>query len=157
MRQGRPGKLGRVWGECMYYTTRVPLLVSRQFEDEIILANLETGIYYSLRGTAADIWLGLKSGATVDDIVAAFVTVDGNGIEDKRQSVSSFVEELVSHKIVMRMAANQTERTQWAPQFGIPFSQPTVDRFDDLKELLLIDPVHDVADVGWPVRAKDDV
>ena len=53
------------------YTTQVPMLVGRQFDDEIILASFETGLYYSLIGTAADIWLGLKAGATKADVERA--------------------------------------------------------------------------------------
>ena len=44
----------------MYYTTQVPMVVSRQFDTEVIIANFETGIYYSLTGTAADIWRRTK-------------------------------------------------------------------------------------------------
>jgi hypothetical protein len=38
----------------------------------------------------------------------------------------------------------------------LPFDGMTLNRFDDLEELLLIDPVHEVKDEGWPHRQKAD-
>ena len=140
----------------MYYTTQVPMLVSRQFDDEVILANFETGIYYSLVGTAADIWLGLQSGATVEEIVAAFETLDAKGVDDTKQAVTGFIEKLLTEKIIIPHASTP-DRQPWSPRYSNPFSQPALDRFDDLRDLLFLDPVHDVGETGWPVRAKDGV
>ncbi len=140
----------------MYYTTQVPMLVSRQFEDEVILANFETGIYYSLTGTGADIWLGIQSGATVKEIVAAFSVLDVKDVEDMKQSVTSFIDQLRAERIIMPHAT-RPDRKSWCPQFTVSFSQPVLERFDDLRELLFLDPVHDVGEAGWPVRATDGV
>ena len=130
------------------------MLVSRQFDDEVILANFETGVYYSLAATAADIWLGLKSGATVEDLVTAFVTHSTNGVEDQRQSIANFIDELLSEKIILPHEG-VPDPQPWSPQFSKSFSQPVLNRYDDLRDLLLLDPVHDVNDAGWPAQAKD--
>ena len=40
--------------ECiMLFSTSVPMLISRQFGDEVVLANYASGIYYNLDGTGA--------------------------------------------------------------------------------------------------------
>jgi hypothetical protein len=139
----------------MHYTTQVPMLVSRQFDDEVILANFETGIYYSLAATAADIWLGLKSGATVEDLVTAFAAQDGaNGVEDRRQSIAGFIDELLTEKIILPHEG-VPDPQPWSPQFSKSFLQPVLNRYDDLRDLLFLDPVHDVSEAGWPAQAKD--
>lgn len=148
--------LSKYLATYMYYTTQVPKLVSRQFEDEVILANFETGIYYSLTGTGADIWLGLRSGATVQEIVTAFLTLDGADVKDVEQSITSFIEQLLAEKIIIPQE-QRLDVTSWSPQFTVSFSQPVLERFDDLRELLFLDPVHDVSEAGWPVRAKDGI
>jgi hypothetical protein len=135
----------------MHYTTQVPMLVSRQFDDEIIVANFETGLYYSLIGTAADIWLGLKSGATVEEVVTAFEMLGAQSIVDTKQSITRFIEQLLAEKIIAP-SDHSPGRQSWSPQ-SIPFSPPALDRFDDLRDLLFLDPVHDVSDAGWPVQA----
>ena len=131
------------------------MLVSRQFEDEVILANFETGIYYSLTDTAADIWLGLQSGAAVEDIVAAFATLDTESLEDTKQSVVNFIDKLVTEKIILPRE-DALDPQPWTLQFSTSFSQPLLSRFEDLRDLLFLDPVHDVSDAGWPIRARDE-
>ena len=138
----------------MYYTTEIPKLVSRQFDDEVILASFETGLYFSLTGSAADIWLGLKAGATVDEMANAFALEAGPDGEIARNQIAAFVEKLLSENIVAAHAG-VPERQPWSPQFGTAFSPPVLGRFDDLRDLLFLDPVHDVGDAGWPMRAED--
>jgi hypothetical protein len=130
------------------------MLVSRQFDDEVILANFDTGIYYSLTDTAADIWLGLKSGATVDDIAAAFAKLGGGGAEDYKKPVAGFIETLLAENMILPLEGT-ADPQPWSPQFSNSFSQPVLGRFEDLRDLLFLDPVHDVSEAGWPMRAKD--
>src|SRR5580658_2946288 len=130
------------------------MLVSRQFDDEGILANFDTGIYYSLTDTAADVWLGLKSGATVEDIAAAFAKLGGESFEDCKRSVAGFVEVLLAEEMIMPLEG-AIDRQPWSPQYSSSFSQPALNRFEDLRDLLFLDPVHDVSEAGWPMRAKD--
>jgi hypothetical protein len=35
------------------------------------------------------------------------------------------------------------------------YAPPDVHKYDDLEELLRLDPVHDVDEVGWPVPRRD--
>jgi hypothetical protein len=35
----------------------------------------------------------------------------------------------------------------------LPFPGLAIHRFTDLQELLFLDPVHEVDDEGWPMRA----
>jgi len=136
------------------YTTQVPKLVSQQFDEEIIIANYETGIYYSLVGTAADIWLGLKSGANVEEIATAFANSSATGHSITLEQITAFVEKLQIEGIIA--PSNETSGiNSWAPQFSDPASPPALDRFDDLRDLLVLDPVHDVSDAGWPLRAQN--
>jgi hypothetical protein len=137
----------------VHYTTQVPMLVSREFDDEIILANFETGLYYSLIGTGADIWLGLKSGASVEDITATFAKSGASGTVTA-EGVTSFVEKMLAEKIILPCDASP-DRDPWSLQFSDPASPPELDRFDDLRDLLFLDPVHDVSEAGWPLKAPD--
>ena len=135
----------------MHYATQVPMLVSRQFDNEIIIANFETGLYYSLIGTAADIWLGLKAGWTVETIAAAISRFAACEAAD---DVESFVETLLAENIIAPHHGDPDQQP-WSPQFSNPFSTPVLDRFDDLRDLIFLDPVHDVSEAGWPLQVKD--
>jgi hypothetical protein len=145
------------WGASeMRYTTQVPFLVSRQFDNEVILANLQTGVYYSLAGPAADVWLGLRAGASSEEIVIALAAMSNHSPDATRAWVENFVTRLENEQIILPHDGAAVD-TSWKPQFSVTMSEPLLERFDDLRDLLLLDPVHDVDDAGWPVKAKDAV
>jgi hypothetical protein len=140
----------------VYYSTRVPKVAVQEFDDEVLLANFATGVYYSLTGSAAAIWLGLKSGATVEEIAAAFPVSEAQNNMPMAEVVRSFIEKLLAEKIIVP-CDGVPDVQPWHPQFGPSFSLPVLDRFDDLRDLLLLDPVHDVSQAGWPrpMKARD--
>ncbi len=137
-----------------HYSTSVPKLVSRQFGDEIVVANYENGLYYSLIGTSADIWLGLAAGRGVDEIVAAFSANYPPSVAVISSSIPNFVDRLAAEGIVVA-AAEASESRPWMPMPAETFVAPLLERFDDLQELLLLDPVHEVSEAGWPLQAND--
>jgi coenzyme PQQ synthesis protein D (PqqD) len=136
----------------VHYTTQVPMLVSRQFDNEVIIANFETGLYYSLIGPAADIWLGLKSGATAGEIAAAISQIAAC---DVIEEVAGFLDTLLAEGIIAPAENGVGSAEPWTPQFSVPFSPPVLDRFDDLRDLIFLDPVHDVSEEGWPLQVKN--
>jgi hypothetical protein len=141
----------------VYYSTQVPKVAVQQFDDEVLLANFETGVYYSLCGSAAAIWLGLSSGASLDEIEAAFPAFEGATDVPSSKVVRNFVETLLTEKLIMhREGAPDQQNHTWRPQTRL-LSPPVLDRFEDLRDLLLLDPVHDVSQAGWPrpMKAKD--
>lgn len=138
----------------MYYTTQVPKVVSREFDDEIILANFETGTYYSLAQAAADIWLGLRSGASVDEIARGFAPPDPEELEGRTRLVTDFVNTLLAEGLISP-CQTPADPQSWSPRFSPSFVAPVLDRYDDLRDLLFLDPVHDVSEAGWPAQVKD--
>ena len=47
-----------------------PRVIAEVIDDEVVAINLETGSYYSLRGSAAAIWSLLLQGRTVADVAS---------------------------------------------------------------------------------------
>jgi len=138
----------------MYFSTSVPMLISRRFNDEVVLANYETGIYYCLTGTGADIWLGMQAGWSIDAIASALSASVASDISAVALAVRSFVDKLLAEGIVAPLDGPPGQR-EWAPATKAEFSEPVLERYDDLRDLLLLDPIHDVADSGWPLRKAD--
>ena len=136
------------------YSTSVPMLVSRQFNDEIVLANYENGLYYSLTETGASIWLALKAGWTPNDIVAMFSARYPSTVDPLDSAVVDFIDQLVTENIIVQ-AASPIERQDWSPVTAGSFARPVLERFDDLRDLLLLDPIHEVGEAGWPLRSND--
>jgi hypothetical protein len=138
----------------MFFSTSVPMLVSRQFGNEVVLANYASGIYYNLDGTGAQIWLGIQAGKTVDQIIDGFSATAGADRSVVDQVVWTFVDRLLREGIIMPGSPASSSK-DWSPVMSGEFLVPQLERFDDLRDLLLLDPIHDVGENGWPLRGGD--
>ncbi len=137
-----------------------PQVIGEVIDDEAILIDLESGSYFSLVGTGALIWAGIERGATLDDLVASLDRVCGGVPGDTRQQVEAFLADLASHQLIV--ATDGHTPTAGGPvephpaEAGVTraYQPPTLQRFDDMQELILLDPIHEVDEQeGWP-RAK---
>lgn len=136
------------------YSTSVPKLVSRQFDDEIVLANYDNGLYYSLLGAGADVWLAVNAGVPPAEIINEFIKRHPSAAESIAATIPAFIDSLVAEGILWKVKEAPTRR-QWAPMNTTGFAPPEFERFDDLQDLLLLDPVHEVSEAGWPIRPDD--
>lgn len=132
----------------MRYTTTVPSVTSETFDGEVVVANFVSGAYYSLSGSAAAVYDALKQGlapAEIADWLGAALKADPAVIV---ADVQSFVDHLMGEQLVAE-APNATAGTPPALTIAT-YAAPIAERFDDLVDLLLLDPVHDVTEAGWP-------
>jgi hypothetical protein len=144
-----------------------PQVVHETIDGETILIHLGTGVYYSLEGTGAVIWELLAGGASTGEIVAhALVRYDADG-EVLRAAVGSLIGELTAEGLIVLLppgaeapgpagdasaagdSAPAAENATSAPR--VPFSAPTLNRYTDMQQFMLVDPIHDVEEqAGWP-------
>ena len=139
----------------MALTVSVPLLISQQFDSEVVLANYQNGVYYNLDGSAAQVWLGLKANRTVEEIGGALAAATASDVPSITQQVQAFVDSMLAEGLIAEGGADARSETSveaWAPVLSGTFVAPEFQRFDNLRELLLMDPVHDAGDEGWPLR-----
>ena len=110
-----------------------------------------SGCYYSLEGTGEQVWNALLAGHTPDEIAAAYAgDSEGGGVVD---AVQHFADQLEQEQLVVR-SSQQASRA--LPSANQPFCTPTLHKFTDMQELLLVDPIHEVdPQAGWPKRLAD--
>jgi hypothetical protein len=123
-------------------------------DGEAILIHFETGNYYSLKDSAASIWAWLAAGATVGEIVAAFqnITPEDSG------SIRDFLERLAEEGILTPVNEGEITHSGEAslPAPGsTPFAPVVFEKYNDMKQLLLSDPIHEVDERGWPHTQPD--
>ena len=125
-------------------------VVSDVFDDgEAAVIDLRSGAYFSLNPTGALLWPMIVAGTTTDALVAHLRAVADVGPEVV-VDVEAFVGALVGEDLVERVDHLEDEETTTVNGTRVPYAPPSLERFDDLKELLLLDPIHDVSDEGWP-------
>ena len=126
-----------------------PRVVDELIDDEVVVINLETGVYYGLRQVAAAIWTGVAAGASIAEITAAIQENVDDVPEHAASTIGAFVGELVADGLAR--TSDAATASPWSINgLSSPFVPPVLEKFSDLEDLLMLDPVHDVDAEGWP-------
>jgi hypothetical protein len=120
-------------------------------DGEVIAIHFVTGTYYSLREAAAKIWEKL-----LEPTSAARMGTHFAGATDAEiAQIQSFLEELANEGLLIRSEGTDSGASgsgEWGP-----FSHPVFEKYSDMQELLLADPIHDVQEqAGWPYLKPDN-
>lgn len=141
-------------GDSERYTIDERRIVSEIIDGEAVIINLANGYYYSLDAPAAEIWGWLQSGRSVAEIASAIQRRYDCSGADPEAAVRAFVGTLVTDDLVApcRDAASARGLEPLAEAAGVKrtFRAPSLQRFSDMQGFLLVDPVHEVDDRGWP-------
>ena len=136
---------------------RIPTSVMHEiFDDEVVVVNLQSGAYFSLRGLALELWTQIETGATPTELVET-LRERPPGDTDRRGEIQTWLDALRTEGLIE--AAWDTlpggaddglqERLAHTPFAG------TMEKFTDVEGLLMLDPIHEVDDAGWPKATGD--
>jgi hypothetical protein len=129
---------------------------SQKFEDEIVVLDVKSGLYFSLRGAAADIWSLIEARATREAILASLAELPNAKPEAAAAAVEFCLREFTKKGLVRETSPNNTVPTLMTLSLvNKTFAEPLIEEFDDMQGLLLLDPIHDVSDEGWPHSGTD--
>jgi hypothetical protein len=132
-----------------------PWVTHERLDDEVIAINLETGAYYALDGVAADCWALVAAGTSIDDTIGVLCERYDVEAPRARADVEAFVSELLHERLVDHDDGAISELVLPEPTGVKPYAPPAVQKYDDLEDLLLLDPIHEVDEAGWPVARAD--
>jgi hypothetical protein len=135
-----------------YFRVNTPSVVHERFDEDVVAIHLEIGNYHSTSGTGADVFLLLADGASAEELTGALAAKYAATPDEIAKSLSPFLEELENAQLIVPTEA-PTERTPLqieGNQHRVPFAPPSLEVFKDLEGLLLLDPIHEVGEEGWP-------
>ena len=122
--------------------------------NEVIAIDFKTGNYYALTCLAKQIWQMVEKQICLEKMTQ--VIADHYDREQKQVSkdVESFLNQLVEIGLLELDTKISHDETS-DKIFQINFEQdtyeaPTVQEYTDVQNLLLLDPIHEVTDSGWP-------
>jgi hypothetical protein len=132
-----------------------PLVATEKLDNEVMIVNLDLGNYYSLTGSGAVIWDLIAAGHSEASILRAVEQSYAGDAEVIRQGVEDFFSELCAEQLIVGgdgASASPSDSPAHRPDRDRPdFAAPRLDKYTDMQELLLIDPIHEVNDDhGWP-------
>jgi len=139
-------------------------IIHETIDGEVIVIDLTTGTYYSLKGTAADAWglIQRPEGVARGELVSALSARYGTSEPDLETALEPFLAELADEGLVAstnggpRSAGGSGSAAELGTaQAGDTFEAPLLEKFTDMQDLVLLDPVHEVDEAGWPQRSPD--
>jgi hypothetical protein len=143
----------------MYFTVNSPHVVRETFDDnEVVIVNLNSGSYYSLEKVAAEIWNLIEAGAAFDEIVGVIGQRYEDGGSGIAEAVKRFLHELQQEDLIIlstrdvmaKGAMREIALDAEASTTKSLFEAPVIQKYTDMQELLLLDPIHEVDETGWP-------
>jgi hypothetical protein len=147
----------------MRFRINRPIVVDEVFDDEVVIIHFDTGNYYSLDSVGTEIWGLIESGASVGEIVESLAQRYDGSQAAMEDAITRFVAELQEEDLVAtttpRDLATLEEGQEGSEGGGSGsrrhFQPPIMSRYTDMQDLLLLDPIHEVDDEGWPSVRPD--
>jgi hypothetical protein len=148
---------GRVSGGRSY-RLKSPEVIEESVDGEALIVNLLTGSYYSCEGSAEAAWRMALQGISVARIADVLCQRYDAPPDVIRDSVLEFLEELETEGLVAPAdgGSEPVAEGEEKPVAGKQKFEPLrLQKFSELQDLLLLDPIHDVAGSGWPTPKQD--
>lgn len=145
-----------------YFRVNSPNVIHEIIDGECVLINLETGSYYSIDSAGAVIWDCIRRGLNLNQVLNAVKSEYAGSPAEIERGIEELVSQLREEQLIVEDEHPQTTG-QNAPvaavttgQHDRQFRAPVLHKYTDMEDLLLLDPIHDVDESGWPNKRKDE-
>ena len=142
------------------FNIKRPDVVHETIDDETVIVNLESGNYYSLRYTGVDVWNFIDGGASYEEISNSLSSKYAADKEEIKKAVRDLLMMFQKEGLVQTSSEKETASTASppAPSGGtlVEFKAPLFEKYTDMQQVLLLDPVHEVTEEGWPHALEEN-
>ncbi len=127
-------------------------IAAEEFDGEFVVLDIARGHYFSLASGTALIWQGLVEGHSSEALCSRL-----DASSPVRAQVDAVVASFLEHGLFTPAARDaETPVDPIAEALAAPGLAFEVEVFNDLADLLVSDPVHDVdEEAGWPHKPAD--
>ncbi len=140
------------------YELNAPYVIHETIEGETIIMNLKNGFYYSFDGIGPVIWDLIVKGAHSLQIIHLLQEIFGDAAQNMEKYIIEFIDELRANEIILEKDPTGQDRPALTPEglkaekvySEILVKKPLFRRYADMRDVLLLDPIHDVDEKGWP-------
>jgi hypothetical protein len=135
-----------------------PNIVHENIDGETVILNLDSGNYYSIVDVGADIWNYIEKGAPVKEILPLILQNYECSTGGEENAVNTFLNQLQQEGLVIAIDDKLTTSLlphSWKDQITkrenkTVFNAPVLNKYTDMQDLLIVDPIHEVDATGWP-------
>ena len=126
-----------------------------RLDGEMVIISFETGKYFNANSTAADI-LFLIENRINQSLWKDILLSHFNDFNIEESNIHEFLTKLILEKIVQETGESVFENVSLPEDYQREeWKVPTLLVFEDLADLLVIDPIHDTSLDGWPIKKND--
>ncbi len=124
------------------------------FDNEAVVIHFVDGTYFSIRGAALALWQWLEHGVEEAVLMELLDEKYQLGTAESKKVVTDCIAQLRGRGLVVDSDSPAADRSMLSMDVGLSvFEAPVIEAFEDLQELIAIDPVHEVDPMqGWPHR-----
>ena|SRR2546423_6960704 len=134
----------------MHFGINSRQVMSETIDGETIIIHLGTGSYYSLQQVGADVWSAISRGANreqlLDEVVGRYEVQRG----DAESAITSLLGELEKENLILQSENGVSYQPPESLSERGAFAMPSLEKHTDMQDIILLDPVHEVDDRGWP-------
>lgn len=130
-------------------------------DGEVVIVNLENGSYYNVEGCGTEIWNMIVRGTSRLEIVEHLRANFDAGNDEIESSLDQFLGAVAEEGLIIvgRPEQGVEPTDQDLPPDGVEgrkrhFVAPELNVYKDMQDLLLLDPIHEVDETGWPDPKK---
>ncbi len=140
------------------YIINKEFVVNELMDNELTVINLQKGFYFIGRDSAIDIFLMLEQAMTLDAMVEKTLATYDVDEQTARNAIVELIEQWLAEELIVQtdIPADITPGDT-SSENKKAWTQPVFVAFDDMRDLLLLDPIHDTEldQQGWPVAAEN--
>jgi len=138
------------------YEIYSPQVIQETIEGEVIIVSLDSGNYYSLNRSGGEVWQLALASYSQAEIISELQRSYLSGGVNPGDTVPGFLNQLVEHQLLKPSSAGKTPQPKKNQKIETnnPFEEPRLEAYSDMQELLLLDPIHEVDESGWPTRKE---
>lgn len=134
-----------------------PKVIQETIEGESVIVNLASGNYFSVDKIGAEIWENIEKGRSVEEILDHIFRLYNGDPDSIENSVKQLIDELIKEELVVPDSSTMADSTRISDVKGVSeqgqkkgFEAPVLKKYTDMQDLLLLDPIHEVDETGWP-------
>ncbi len=138
-----------------------PQVLREVISDEVVIINMISGSYYSLTEVGTVVWEMIEQGFRKEVMVNTLLLQYEAEVDTIEESLTALIDSLITENLITSVdipdesVSSTTEsQTELTAESNIAvkklFAPPILGKYDDMQELLLVDPIHDVDESGWP-------
>jgi len=137
------------------FRVNTPTVTHETIDGEAVIINLDSGNYYSLVDAGSLIWALVDRGASASEVHELLQQSYQGDATDIDRGVQELLAQLQQENLIVPVdeaaAADLAGVLPSSNGHEKPsFNAPSLNKFSDMQELLLLDPIHDVDEAGWP-------